>query len=174
MPKFASPSATSPGLGSISALPVPSVKGDRPNAPVRREEREDLTVALKRMADAAKAGRHDEAFRESALLLESSKFKDASTSDQRNALRLLLDFDKPTKLVVPLEPMRRAFRLGRDHARLLVDRFADPADYELMGLFQLALDEAGAARETFRKGLEIERDRSPESELCARLIRHAS
>jgi hypothetical protein len=173
MPKFGSPSGTNPGLGSVSALPVPSVRLG-PNAPVRREEREELPVALKRMADVAKAGRHDEAFRECGLLLESPKFKDSSTNEQRNALRLLLAFDKPTKLGVPLEPMRRAYRLGRDHARVLVDRFADPADYELMGLFQLALDEAGAARETFRKGLELERDRSPESELCARLMRHAS
>jgi hypothetical protein len=53
-----------------------------------------------------------------------------------------------------------------------VERTGAPADYELLGLCHVSLNEPTAALESFRKGLELEQSRNTESELCARLARH--
>jgi hypothetical protein len=69
---------------------------------------------------------------------------------------------------------RRAYRAGRDRARALVQKLGEPADYEVLGVCQVALGESAEAVETFRQGLALEHARNPQSELCARLAMHTS
>jgi hypothetical protein len=130
-----------------------------------------LASALKKIVELSRAGRREESFVECAALLESSAFGGYSPGDQRHALGLVLVLERPAG---PSDALRRAHVAARSRARALVERFSDSADYELMGLCQLALDESAEAAETFRKGLELERARNPRSELCARLASRVS
>jgi hypothetical protein len=157
----------SPTFGSVvdrsERAPSVSSAGDGDKAP--------LASALKKIVELSRAGRQEEAFGECTALLESSAFTGYSPGDQRHALGLVLVLERPAQ---PSEALRRAHVSARTRARALVERFGDSADYELMGLCQLALDESAEATETFRKGLELERVRNPRSELCARLASRVS
>jgi hypothetical protein len=124
---------------------------------------------LGKIVEFANAGSIVDACQECAALLESPLFVDCSLEDQRQALTLLRVL---SKTAAPSEALQAAHRVARDRAAGLVERTRDPADYELLGLCHVSLDEHSDALESFRKGLELEQSRNTESELCARLARH--
>jgi hypothetical protein len=148
-------------------------RASKPDSPPPSAGAEKATIALglKRILELGKAGQLEDAFSECAALLDSTGFADHSPTEQRQALRLLFVLDKPG---APSDVVRRAQRSGRRRASDLVARLGDPADYELLGLCQAVLDEPAAAAQSFKKGLELERSRNPNSDLCARLATHAS
>jgi hypothetical protein len=146
----------------------------KPNAtppPVGRAEKEQLRSALGGIVALAKGGRVEDAYREYASLCRRSAFVDQSPEEQRQALKLLVVLAVPA---VPSDAMRDAHRAALDRASALVERIGDPGDYELMGLCQVALNESKAGGDTFRKALELEIAKNPQSDLCARLKRHVS
>ncbi len=148
------------------ALPTPSLDKPAPQS-VERE----IVPTLQKIIELSTEGRHDDAFRECAALLERTKFVTYDQGEQRKALKVLLAMTGPQ---TPSYVLRRAYRAGRDRAKTLAQKSTDPLDYELLGLCQLAIDESAAAGETFRQALELERSRNPESELCARLAQLAA
>jgi hypothetical protein len=149
--------------------PLPKPNGSPP--PAGRAKKEQLLSALGNVVTLAKGGRVEDAYREYATLCASPAFADQSTEEQRQALKLLVVLAVPP---VPCDAMRDAHRAALNRASALVERIGAPADYELMGLCQMALNECKAGGETFRKGLELEMARNPQSDLCARLKRHVS
>ena len=136
-----------------------------------RAEKEQLLSALGAIFALAKGGRVEDAYREYSALCNSPAFADQSPDEQRQALKLLVVLAVPA---LPSDAMREAHRAALNRASALVERIGDPGDYELMGLCQMALNESKAGGETFRKALELEVARNPQSELCARLKRHVS
>jgi hypothetical protein len=55
--------------------------------------------------------------------------------------------------------------------KALIAAHDDPGDYELYGICQVVTgDEKGAAA-SFRKGLTMERERNPQSDLCGSLMK---
>lgn len=172
-----------PPVKSVPVAPVPAApramagalteQGDRPSnaltPPLGLPA--SLPLALKKLMDLGKAGRLEEVFSESLVLLESKTFAEYPASDQRHALGIIMLLGKQA---TPSELSRRALGSARDCAHRLVARFGVPADYEMLGLLELALDESAAAAATFRKGLELEQARNPRSELCVRLAQHVA
>jgi hypothetical protein len=67
------------------------------------------------------------------------------------------------------EALRDAHRAALVRAQGLLEDLATPADYEIVGLFQLALGERTAASTTFSTALELERKQDPASDLYRRL-----
>ena len=130
-----------------------------------------MLSALGAIVALAKTGRVEDAYREYAALCSSPAFADQSPDEQRQTLKLLVVLTVPA---MPSDAMRDAHRAALGRASALVERVGDPGDYELMGLCQMALNESKAGGETFRKALELEVVRNPQSELCARLKRHVS
>ena len=53
----------------------------------------------------------------------------------------------------------------------LAETHGDPADYEMLGLCQLVIDDIEGAAKSARSGLAIERAKSPDSDLCGRLMK---
>jgi hypothetical protein len=135
---------------------------------VQRENDEPAGV-LGKIVELANAGSIVDACQECAALFKSPLFVDCSLEDQRQALTLLRVL---SKTATPSETLQEALRVARDRAAGLAERTRDPADYELLGLCHVSLDEPTAALESFRRGLELEQSRSTESELCARLAKH--
>jgi hypothetical protein len=156
---------------SPAAKPAPLPKPNPAAPPAARAEKEQLRSALGAVIARAKGGRVEDAYREYAALCGSSAFADQSPEEQRQALKLLVVLAVPA---IPSDAMRDAHRAALDRASALVERMGDPADYELVGLCQMALNESKASGDTFRKALELEIARNPQSELCARLKRHVS
>jgi hypothetical protein len=62
-----------------------------------------------------------------------------------------------------------ANRAALGHLQRLAETLADPADYEMLGLTNLRLDDKGAAEASFEKALELARARNAESELTKSL-----
>jgi hypothetical protein len=56
----------------------------------------------------------------------------------------------------------------------MVEQSNDPIDYEMLGACHRVLDNGDAARDAFKLGLNIERERNPASELCGNLMRRLS
>jgi hypothetical protein len=164
-----------PGSTALAAAaavkPAPLPKPSAARRPAGRTEKEQLLGALGAIVALAKGGRVEDAYREYAALCSSPAFADQNPEEQRQALKLLVVLAVPA---IPSDAMRQAHRAALDRASALVERLGDPADYELVGLCQMALNEFKASGDTFRKALELEIARNPQSELCARLKRHVS
>jgi hypothetical protein len=167
----ASPRLGPAAVQTSSPVSPPSDAGATVQEPADGAGKATLAPSLKKALELGKLGQLSEAFLECALVLEGAAFPGHPPMEQRHALRLLFVLERPT---APSDAVRRAQRAGKRRASALVEQFGDPADYELLGLCQAALEEPTAAAESFKKGLELERARNPNSDLCARLTKHAS
>jgi hypothetical protein len=132
---------------------------------------EALVAALKKIVGLAKKGNADDAYREYGELFSSAAFSDYRPEDQRQALRLMVLSKAASQTT---ERVVEAHRAAAARLRALVELFKDPADYEMLGVSQTILSDADAAKATFREGLELERERNPQSELCGNLMRRLS
>ena len=72
------------------------------------------------------------------------------------------------------EAILDAHRAALACLKSLVDKHGSPSDYEMLGVTQMVLNDQAAASETFSAALAIERERSPQSELCGALMRRVS
>jgi hypothetical protein len=133
---------------------------------------EALVQSIKSIVAHARAGNLDEAYRGYRTLFESPTFSSYRPEDQRQALRLMI-FAKG----VPSEPtpaMVEAHRSAVPALTELVSVHGEPADHELLGLCHIVLGNLGSADKIFRAGLAIERQRSPQSDLCGTLMKRIS
>ena len=74
----------------------------------------------------------------------------------------------------PAVPFEAAHKAALPALQALVVARRDPADYEMLGMSYVILGEEPKALEIFKKALEIERARSPGSDLCGDLMRRVS
>jgi hypothetical protein len=130
-----------------------------------------LVAALKKIALLSRNGRTDEAYREYATLFSSPAFSDYRADDQRAALKLMVLAKSPPAVN---DVVREAYRAALGRIETLVKAGEEPADYELLGVTQIALDDATAASEAFSKALSIERANNPQSELCGNLMKRVA
>ena len=172
-PPSATPVKSSAGAGLPTSVAKvqPAAKSAQDAIPELQSHSESVAVALKKIIALAKDRRIDEAYRECTSLFRSAAFAGCGPEDQRQALKLLVVL---ARTGTTTDATREAHRAARERAQALVQRVGDAADYELMGLCQVALNESAGAAETFRKGLEVEQARNPQSELCVRLTKHVA
>ena len=92
--------------------------------------------------------------------------------DQRQALRLMVHAKSQPR--EPTPAMIEAHRAALAPLTDLVAKHNDPADYEMLGMCQLVLGDEALAAATFRVGLNIERERNAQSDLCGAFMRRIS
>jgi hypothetical protein len=131
----------------------------------------DLVATLKRIRELGNDGHIDEAFREYAALFTSPAFAECRPDDHRQALKLMIFGKAPAE---PTDDMRAAYRAALPVLQALIAGHRDPADFEMLGMAYVALDEPEKGSEIFKKALEIERQRDPASDLCGNLMRRVS
>jgi hypothetical protein len=129
-----------------------------------------LIGRLKTIRSLVKSGKLDEAYDEYGVLFSDPVFADYRPEDQRQALKLMVH----AKQVPATTTVRDAHRIAATRLRALIAQLDDAADHELLGLCQLVLEDSAAAGASFARGLEIERARDPQSELCGTLLRRVS
>jgi hypothetical protein len=126
-----------------------------------------IVAAIQDIQAIQNRGENELAYQQYAHLFGSDPFASCSAEVQRQALRLMIKTE-PNEMT---EPAKRAYRAAIDRLNLLVAALDDPADYELLGICQLRVDDTAAASATFATGLALERKRDPGSELCENLTR---
>ncbi len=100
--------------------------------------------------------------------MSSPGFAEYRADDQRQALKLLLLAKAPDGRS---DAVSRAYKIALQRIQSLVDTLAEPADYEMLGVAHLQLEDKTAASAAFDIALKLERARNPQSDLCASLGR---
>jgi hypothetical protein len=132
----------------------------------------ELVEAIRGVVASARAGDLDAAYGGYRALFAADAFRANEAKDQRQALKLMVHAKgAPAK---PTPAMVEAHRAALGPLVDLVAQHGEPADYEMLGMCQLATgDEAGAVQ-AFRSGLTIERERNAQSDLCGQLMKRVS
>jgi hypothetical protein len=132
---------------------------------------EALVKAVKDIAAVSKSGDSERAYTGYHELFGSEAFGSYRVEDQRSALRLMI-----LAKGVPSTPTP-AMALAYQSALQCLTRLlplGEPADHEMLGVCQVMLGDEAAAGATFRAGLNLERQRDPQSPLCGRLMKRVS
>jgi hypothetical protein len=156
-------------LAPVEPEPAPASNTAEPTPPSAGTT--ELVATLKHIRGIAKDGLIDEAFRQYATLFASSTFSACRAEDQRQALKLMILGKEPPPAT---DEMRAAYRSALPVLQALIVKHRDPADFELLGMTYVALDEPEKGSEIFKKALDIERARNPASDLCGNLMRRVS
>ena len=153
-----------------NAVPRPSTAPASASPPSEgRDER--FVEAVKKIVLVLKSGRTDDGYQQYADLLRAGSFTQYRPDDQRQAIKMLLLAKPPA---VRTEPVSAAFHAAVDRIQALIDAHADPADYEMLGVARLHLEEKQAAHTAFEVALKLERARNPSSDLVSNLERRLS
>ncbi len=133
---------------------------------------EALLTAVKAIVANARSGKPDEAYAGYRDLFASPAFATYDAHDQRQALRLMVHakgLPQPLSAAV-VEAHRTAIAPLAD----LVSKHHDPADYEMLGMCQVVVGDEAAAGTAFRAGLDLERAKNAQSDLCGAFMRRIS
>jgi hypothetical protein len=133
---------------------------------------EQLATAVKQIAAIWKTGDIDAGYDAYRTLFESADFLSYRPQDQRQALKLMVLAKSPPGQ--PSAAMIEAHRAALVPLTELVSTFSEPADHEMLGICHVLLGNEAAASAIFKAGLAIERERSPQSDLCGALMRRIS
>jgi hypothetical protein len=132
----------------------------------------ELVAAVKTIVASARAGDLDAAYAGYRTLFSGPSFESFERQDQRQALRLMVHAkgvpDPPTPAMV------EAHRAALPHLAKLVKAENEPADYEMLGMCQVATGDEKSAGDVFRAALAIERERNAQSDLCGALMKRVS
>lgn len=129
---------------------------------------EALVSTIKNIMSVAKSGDVDAANGLYSELFLSREFASYPPGDQRQALKLLVHAKRTgPRPASSVETHRAAIT----PLTALTEAHGDPADYEMLGLCQLVVDDIEGAAKSARSGLAIERAKSPDSDLCGRLMK---
>lgn len=148
--------------------PAPEPEAPPPSSAPRSTE---LVATLKHIRGITKDGHVDEAFRQYAALFSSPAFAACPADDQRQALKLMLFGKTPPS---PTDEMRAAYRAAAPALQALIVVHREPADYEMLGMAYVGMDEPEKGSEIFKKALDLERAKNPSSDLCGNLMRRVS
>jgi hypothetical protein len=133
---------------------------------------EALLTAVKAIVANARAGKLEEAYVGYRDLFASPVFSTYEPHDQRQALRLMIHAKglphTPPPAVV--EAHRTAIVPLTD----LVSKYNEPGDYEMLGMCHVAVGNEAGAGTVFRAGLDLERARNAQSDLCGAFMRRIS
>jgi hypothetical protein len=133
---------------------------------------EALLTAVKSIVANARSGKLDEAYLGYRDLFASPAFSTYEAHDQRQALRLMVHakgLPQPLSSAV-LEAHRTAVGPLTD----MVSKHNEPADYEMLGMCHVAVGNEEGAAAVFRAGLDLERARNAQSDLCGAFMRRIS
>jgi hypothetical protein len=133
---------------------------------------QELVNSVKNIVALLKSGKSDEAHNAYAVLFASAEFAGYPPADQRQALKLMvLAKSIPT---FPSKAIVEAHRKAMAPLKAMIAAHDEPADYELLGLCQVRIDDTASARVTFQRGLDLERARDAQSPLCGQLMKHVA
>jgi hypothetical protein len=133
---------------------------------------EELVAAVKQIAALARVGNLDQAYFGYRDIFSSPVFMTYRAEDQRQVLRLMILAKNAPR--TPTASMIEAHQAAVPALTELVSVHQEPADHEMLGICHLILGHEQSASTIFRAGLNLERERSPGSDLCGELMKRIS
>jgi hypothetical protein len=133
---------------------------------------EELVQAIKRIHTLARSGNLEEAYVAYRDLFSSPTFMAYRPEDQRQALRLMIHAKGVASHPTPA--MIEAHRSAIAPLTELVSVHREPSDHEMLGMCHVLLGNEESAAAIYRAGLTIERERSPQSDLCGAFMKRIS
>ena len=131
---------------------------------------EALVAAIKQILTLLRERKDVEGYAAYGRLFSSPEFATFTQQEQRQALKLMINIKIPPQSK-PAQHLVDAYRIAMTPLKALIAAHDDPHDYELYGICQIMTgDEKGAAA-SLRKGLTLERERNPQSDLCGSLMK---
>jgi hypothetical protein len=130
---------------------------------------EELVQAVKQIMSQARMGNAEEAYAGYRALFSDPAFVMNPAEDQRRVFKLMVHAKKQGN--IPPAYVVEAHRAAIGPLSELAAAFGEPADFEMLGLCQVMTDDEPAAAVSFRAGLNIERARNPQSDLCGALMK---
>jgi hypothetical protein len=134
--------------------------------------KEELVARVKAVMSLVKEGKLDDAYKAYAAVFAEPGFVKNRPEDQRQALKLMIHARNAPSRATP--QMVEAHRAAVAPLTELVSSHGEPADYEMLGMCHEMLGNPESASNMYRAGLQIERARSPQSDLCGALMRRVS
>lgn len=128
-----------------------------------------LVQDIKRIVALARQGKPEQAYAGYQKLFSDPAFGSYSPEAQRQALRLMVHVRRTTN-VAP-DYVVRAHRAAIAPLMELAGAHGNPEDFEMLGLCQVMVDDEASAAVSFKAGLNIERARNPQSDLCGKLMK---
>ena len=133
---------------------------------------EKLVEAIKALVVRAKDGDMDGVYLGYRDLFAAPAFVGYRVEDQRQALRLMIMMKgAPAN---PTPQMIEAHRAAIAPLKRIVEVHREPKDHELLGICHVTVGDETTASAVFKAGLAIERERSPQSDLCGALMKRVS
>ncbi|MCL2724099.1 MAG: hypothetical protein FWD69_06635 [Polyangiaceae bacterium] len=129
--------------------------------------KEALVSAVKQIVAISRSGDAEASFDGYARLFNQPWFSSNRPEDQRQALKL---FVLAKRVGQPSARLLEAYRAAIAPLTELVSVLGEPEDFEMLGVCHLMVGNEEAASNLFRRGLALERDRDPASDLCGRLM----
>jgi hypothetical protein len=123
---------------------------------------EHLIQAVKQIASLSRAGQVEQAYEGYRALFSDPVFQTYGAEDQRRALKLMVHTKRRENIAPPY--VVEAHRAAIAPLMELAAAFGEPSDFEMLGMCQ-------GASVSFRAGLNIERSRNPQSDLCGSLMK---
>lgn len=136
--------------------------------------KDELVQAVKGIVNRWKEGKLDEAYAGYRDLFARPDFVEHRPEDQRTALRLMITAKGAPRPERPTPAMVEAHQTAVPALTDLINKYAEPADHELLGICYLVLNSPENADKTFRAGLALERERNPQSDLCGEFMKRIS
>lgn len=130
---------------------------------------ETLVQAVKQIVTLSRAGREKEAYEAYRALFSDPSFVTFDPEHQRKALKLMVHTKRRENMPPP--HVVEAHRAAISPLTELVGAYGEPADFEMLGLCQVVVGDEQAASASFKAGLNIERQRNPQSDLCGALMK---
>jgi hypothetical protein len=128
--------------------------------------------AIKGLVARGKDGDIDGMYKGYRALFAAPAFVGYRIEDQRQALRLMITMKgAPTN---PTPAMIEAHRAAIPPLKQIVEVQREPKDHELLGICHVVVGDEATASAIFKAGLAIERERSPQSDLCGALMKRVS
>lgn len=128
-----------------------------------------LVQDIKRIVAFARQGKLEQAYEGYHKLFSDPAFGAYPPEVQRQALRLMVHVRRTTNIAP--DYVVRAHRAAIAPLMELAGAHGNPEDFEMLGLCQVMVDDEVAAAVSFKAGLNIERARNPQSDLCGKLMK---
>lgn len=144
--------------------------------------KDELVGVVKQIMGHFRDGKNQAAYEAFAELLQRPTYGQLRPEDQRQALKLLIQ-GKRSELGMHRElnasdPLDASILTSHRAALMplteLVSTLSDPEDFELLGMVHQRLGNLESASSIYRAGLQLERERSPQSDLCGALMTRLS
>jgi hypothetical protein len=130
---------------------------------------EALVKKVKELMTLAKSGKQDDALKGYGELFTSAEFMTYPPEERRHALKLVVNARVPPNR--PSPAIVAAHRAAMKPLEVMLTSHNEPEDHQLLGICCLYVDQEKRAGELFRNGLQLERSRNPQSDLCGSLMK---